>query len=60
MFFIDRRIGVWTVKGKHGSCGNEDRTRVGHWDQRPEERGSLCDAFLLLRDNSEYFFLLFL
>ena len=47
------------VKGKHGGYGNEGRTRVGRWDQRPKRRGGLCDAFLLLRDNAECFSLLF-
>lgn len=31
----------------------------GILDQRPGERGSLCDVFLLLRDNAECFFLSF-
>lgn len=44
------------VKGKHGGYGNKRRTRVICQDLRREERGSLCDAFMLFGDKGECFF----
>ena len=64
--------GVWNYVGliyrleyeeleiKQGSCGNEGRIRVGHWKERPKEKGSICGAFILLRDNAEFLFILLL
>ena len=53
--FIDGRMGVWIVKGKHAGYGNEGRTRVEHWNQMPEESGSLGDIFLFVKGQRRIF-----
>lgn len=48
MLSADGRVGVWIVKGKHESYGNEGRTRVWHLDQRRRKAGVFVKYCLCL------------
>jgi len=49
MLSADGRVGVWIVKGKHESYGNEGRTRVWHLDKKLMKAGVFCEGFFVKR-----------
>lgn len=59
LFFVDGRVGVWTVKGMHECYWDEGKAKVRHWTKGEGEWES-SGCIFLLRNCAERFILLLL